>query len=131
MNSHGAGTPQPRKCETTVLIADDDPAVRSVLARVLKQNDFTVLTACDGAQALALAKDCGGSIDLLITDFEMPHLTGIQLAAAMRELYPHIIVVLMSGLPKESTSGSVSTFLRKPFTPLTLLETITTLLGQH
>jgi len=132
MNLPGPSTSPSRNSESTILIADDDPAVRSVLANVLRRNHFAVLTACDGAQALALARDCGSTIDLLITDFEMPHLTGIQLAAAIRQFFPRITVVLMSGLPGwETAAESVSTFLRKPFTPLTLVETITNLLGQH
>jgi CheY-like chemotaxis protein len=132
MNLPRPGTFQTRKCEGTILIADDDPAVRSVLASVLRRNHFAVLTACDGPQALALARGFGGAIDLLLTDFEMPDLTGIQLAAAIRQLFPHISVILMSGLPNWETAGeSISTFLRKPFTPLAMLETITGLLGQR
>jgi DNA-binding NtrC family response regulator len=123
------GTSQQRT--RTILIADDDSAVRSLFANALRRNHFVVHTACDGAQALALARDCASTIDLLLTDFEMPDLNGIQLAAAIRQLFPRISVVLMSGLPNPVTAeGSVRTFLRKPFTPLTLMKTVTALLGE-
>jgi two-component system cell cycle sensor histidine kinase/response regulator CckA len=119
-----------RNFKTTILIADDDSAILSLVAEVLREHEFRVVTACDGAQALDRAREDANQIDLLLTDFEMPHMDGLQLAAAIRQFQPRIGVVLMSGSPKlEAASGVCSIFLRKPFTPRLLLETITGLLG--
>ena len=119
-----------RSSKSTILIADDDSLILALLADVLREHEFHVVTACDGAQALKLARDHGGQIDLLLTDFEMPHMNGVQLAAAIREFRPRIGVVLMSGSHNlEAASGLESTFLSKPFTPRLLVETITGLLG--
>jgi CheY-like chemotaxis protein len=116
--------------ETTILVADDDSAVLSFLADVLRRHEFSVVTASDGAQALDRARDHGDRIDLLLTDFEMPHMNGIQLAATIRQFLPHIVVILMSGSSsKDAVTGGASMFLRKPFTPPVLLETIAGLLG--
>ena len=116
--------------KTTILIADDDAAILTLLADLLRQNEFHVVTACDGAQALDRAREHANQIDLLLTDFEMPHMNGVQLAAAIRQFQPRIGVVLMSGSHNlEAASVACSTFLSKPFTPRVLLETITGLLG--
>ena len=119
-----------RSSKNTILIADDDSAILSLLADLLRQHEFHVVTACDGAQALECARNHADQIDLLLTDFEMPHMNGIQLAAAIRQFRPGIGVVLMSGSHNlEAASGPGSTFLSKPFTPRLLLETILGLLG--
>ena len=116
--------------KTTILIADDDAAILTLLADLLRQNEFHVVTASDGAQALDRAREHANQIDLLLTDFEMPHINGVQLAAAIRQFQPRIGVVLMSGSHNlEAASVACSTFLSKPFTPRVLLETITGLLG--
>ncbi len=112
----------PRR-ECTILIADDDSAVLSLVAAVLSQNEFTVVAASDGAQALALARDHGSAIDLLLTDLDMPHLNGLQLVAAVRQFHPRLSVVVMSGMPPEETAGDLA-FLAKPFTPADLLATV-------
>jgi CheY-like chemotaxis protein len=119
-----------RSSKSTILIADDDSAIVSLLADLLRQHEFHVVTACDGAQALDRARDHAAQIDLLLTDFEMPHMNGVQLAVAIRQFHPRIGVVLMSGSHHlEAASQARSTFLSKPFTPGLLLETITGLLG--
>ena len=120
-----------RPNEATILIADDDSAVLAV-AEVLRQHEFAVVTASDGAQALDRARHHAGEIDLLLTDFDMPHLNGIQLAAAVRQFLPHIIVVVMSGSPnRAAATGQYSTFLKKPFSPPMLVAMINSLLGSR
>jgi CheY-like chemotaxis protein len=120
---------RPRNRETTILIADDDSAILTLIADVLRQNQFAVVTASDGAQALARARAHRETIDLLLTDFDMPHLNGVQLATEVRQFLPDIMVVVMSGSPnKEAAAGSVTKFLKKPFTAPMLLEMIDALL---
>jgi CheY-like chemotaxis protein len=115
--------------KTTILVADDDAAILTLLAELLSQNEFHVVTACDGAQALDRAREHADQLDLLLTDFDMPHMNGVQLAAAIRQFQPRIGVVLMSGSHNlEAASVACSTFLSKPFSPHVLLETIAGLL---
>jgi len=111
-------------------VADDDAAILTLLAELLRQHEFHVVTTCDGAQALDRAQEHANQIDLLLTDFEMPHMNGVQLADAIRQFQPRIGVVLMSGSDNlEAASVACSTFLSKPFTNRVLLETIAGLLG--
>src|SRR5262249_22821136 len=67
-----ATVPAPQR-RSTILIADDDPSLLALCADLLRRNSFTVITASDGAQALNMVKRHGSAIDLLVTDFEMPH----------------------------------------------------------
>jgi CheY-like chemotaxis protein len=121
---------RPSNRETTILIADDDNAVLTLVAEILRQHQFSVVTASDGAQALDRARDHADRIDVLLTDFDMPHMNGVQLAAAVRQFLPHIVVVVMSGSPNKGLAAAAvnSKFLKKPFTPPMLVETITGLL---
>ena len=128
------GPVEQRDRTTTVLIADDEPAVLKFLAVLLREHHFTVLTARDGAEALGAARNYaeehGSPLDLLITDFEMPQLNGLELAAAMQQLFPDIGAVVISGKlncePAIRDAGLA--FLKKPFSPSALLETIESLL---
>jgi len=120
---------QNRIRESTILVADDDFAILSLVAELLRQHQFGVLTASNGAQALGHARNHGHKIDLLLTDLEMPDMNGVQLAAAIRQFLPNVAVVLMSGSSGIEAVASVSTFLRKPFNAQDLVETIARSLG--
>src|SRR5947209_20431912 len=74
----------------TVLVADDDPVTRSVLCHILESKGFFVHEATDGAEALELADAFPGRIHLLCTDFAMPNMNGVQLAAALTDDRPYI-----------------------------------------
>ena len=86
-----------------------------------------MVSASDGIQALELARRHGSQIDLLLTDLDMPHMDGVQLAAAIRQFLPRIGIVVMSGMPTRESASDL-TFLAKPFTPAELLETVRRLL---
>ena len=90
--------------------------------QILTQFGYTVLEAGDGSQALALAKERSGDIDILLTDVVMPGCNGRQLARQVRQLYPHIAVLLTSGYAAEIAAQQGGNeialpFLEKPFTP--------------
>ncbi len=108
----------------TVLLAEDDPAVRALAARTLRRAGFRVLEAADGAQALALADQPGG-FDLLLTDLVMPNLGGGALALRLRERRPALPVLYMTGYtelgPPAEPGGQPGRCLQKPFTPPALL----------
>ena len=113
----------------TILLVEDEAAVRALLSRVLIRHGYTVLEASDGAQGLVLAEEHRGHIDLLLTDMVMPQLSGRQVAERVRLLDGRIQIVLMSGYSEEDAlnQGAVSAgtlFLQKPFTIATLLETV-------
>jgi two-component system, cell cycle sensor histidine kinase and response regulator CckA len=114
------------KVAPTILIAEDDAAVRDLASRFLDQAGYRVITAKDGAEAFQLAKECGQPIGALLTDVVMPNMRGPELAAQVRNLLPGTAVVFMSGYlehngeSQEMAANAV--FLEKPFTRGSLLQ---------
>jgi two-component system, cell cycle sensor histidine kinase and response regulator CckA len=105
------------KYEKTILVVDDDPAILQFISNFLEQ-DYNVLTAASGQEALQVAKDCRRDLDLLLSDFEMPGMSGIQLATQLAVAAPNIKILLMSGF----TGGTLVLnegwhFMAKPFVP--------------
>lgn len=108
---------------STILLADDDAIVIKIIAPILERSGFTVLTAVDGAAAVECARLHADQIDVLISDVEMPGLSGMELAATLTELRPHMKVLLISAaweVPDGLRKGWV--FLRKPFPHSVLIE---------
>jgi len=117
----------------TVLVAEDEDAVRDLVRLGLSRFGYLVLDAPDGATALARAAAYGGPIDVLVTDVMMPGMDGHELAAHLLALHPTAKVIYMSGYPDETLVGergsrSGAAFLRKPFTPEVVLRTVRTVL---
>jgi DNA-binding NtrC family response regulator len=110
-------TPEFQNHRRTILVVDDDPAVLQFVSGLLVER-YTVLTANNGAGALQQSRDRQGDIDLLLSDFVMPGMNGIELATAMTQERPGLKVLLMSGF-----SGGMLVlnegwhFLPKPFIP--------------
>jgi PAS domain S-box-containing protein len=88
--------PVPRGMET-VLVVEDEPAVRALAVRVLGEQGYIVLEAADGTEALRMAEHHTGTIDLLLTDVVMPQISGKALADRLIALRPGIKVLFMSG----------------------------------
>jgi PAS domain S-box-containing protein len=106
----------------TILVAEDEDAVRDLVRLGLSGYGYVVLDAPDGATALARAAAHGGPIDVLVTDVMMPGINGYELAAHLLALHPTAKVIYMSGYPDERLLGEGvsrpgAAFLRKPFTP--------------
>jgi PAS domain S-box-containing protein len=106
---------------STILLAEDEPGVRSLVEHVLRNAGFTVVAAIDGREALDMAQNLG-SIDLLLSDVMMPRLNGPDLAVALRKQRPDQRVLFMSGFTDDvlGERGIVSPdveLLTKPFTP--------------
>src|SRR5580658_265844 len=80
----------------TILLVDDDPAVRDVTAAMLEDLGYGVIEADDGAAALDLLSK-GIRVDLMLADFAMPGMTGAELAAAVAERRPGLPVLLVTG----------------------------------
>jgi two-component system, cell cycle sensor histidine kinase and response regulator CckA len=106
----------------TVLIAEDEDAVRSLTMRILKKRGYRVLEARHGAEALAVAQKHLGRIDLLLTDVVMPVMGGRELSEHLAQLRPGVKVLYMSGytddaLIQRGLLQGTGSFLEKPFTP--------------
>jgi DNA-binding NtrC family response regulator len=80
-----------------ILIAEDEEAIRSLVARALRQDGHEVMTVSDGAQALDLLFRERGAFELLVTDIRMPVMDGIALAHAAAREHPTVTILLMTG----------------------------------
>jgi CheY-like chemotaxis protein len=116
---------------TTLLVVDDDHIFRDVEARVLRLQGYAVLEAEGAAEALRLAREAA-AIHLLITDFSMPQVNGLELTRRFRLLHPKTPVLMVSGsLPEvQDPVGTLGRFefLAKPFPCEELLQKVRTLL---
>jgi two-component system, cell cycle sensor histidine kinase and response regulator CckA len=105
----------------TLLVVEDEPAVRNLVASSLRNDGYELLLAASAEEALAIAEAHGGTIDLLLTDAMMPGRSGIELARELVARRPGLPVILMSGYTEESLPvGSLDqpiSLLQKPFTP--------------
>ncbi|HZV06746.1 MAG TPA: response regulator [Gemmataceae bacterium] len=114
----------PKGTETVLLVEDED-AVRSLSKIVLKACGYTVLEAGDGQEAVSIAQQHQGSIDLLLTDLVMPRMSGHQLAELLVQTRPHLRILFMSGYTDEAIRGhgqdqATVALLEKPFAPINL-----------
>lgn len=80
-----------------ILIADDEEAIRSLIARALRQDGHEVMTATDGAHALDVLGRERGAFELLLSDIRMPVMDGIALAHAAARAHPAVTILLMTG----------------------------------
>ncbi|HET7229654.1 MAG TPA: PAS domain S-box protein [Longimicrobium sp.] len=124
-----AGASPPRQGRGTVLLAEDEVTVRRLAVRVLRRGGFTVLEAGDGEEALSVAHDHPGPLDLLVTDLVMPRLGGRELAGRLRAARPGIPVVYVSGYAEEAVQRDGvldpgARFLPKPFTAEQLIDAV-------
>lgn len=110
----------------TILLVEDDPALREMAAILLRRLGYTVLTAGNGVEALSLKLDRNsGHIDLLFTDVVMPHMSGKELADRVRAMYPHTRILFTSAYTENAIvhQGVLEqgvALLQKPFTPSAL-----------
>ena len=112
--------PMPEGAET-VLLAEDESAVRVVMQRTLERLGYKVLPAEDGAAALRAAEAYKGEIHLLLSDMVMPNMTGPELAERLKASRPALKVLFSSGYPSDTMGGNGplqvgANFLQKPFT---------------
>jgi len=105
----------------TILLVEDEDAVRNVTVKILRKLGYTVLVAADGKQALELARENSGTIHLLLTDVVMPKMNGKQLAETLKASYPEMAILFISGYTEHTAirHGLLEkgvAFLPKPFT---------------
>lgn len=127
-------TAQPRGMETIVL-AEDEEAVREALCGYLRSLGYTVLAANSGPQALSVAAGHWGNIDLLITDVVMPKMTGRELSEKLTRLRPNLRTIFMSGYTDDAVlrhgiKRLGATLLQKPFSLDTLAREVCNILPE-
>lgn len=135
----GPGTASPAPLDeahqgATVLVVDDEIAVRAIAARILKRDGYHVLQAEDGREALELV-DRHGPPGLVLTDLTMAGIGGVELARCLKERFPVLPVVFMSGysaeqLRLEGAIGPELELIQKPFSPRTLIAVISAALAK-
>ncbi|HUB73958.1 MAG TPA: PAS domain S-box protein [Solirubrobacteraceae bacterium] len=119
----------------TILLVEDELALRAVARRILTRAGYRVIAVASGAEAVALAATELDEIDLLLTDVIMPQMQGPQLAERLREVRPELRVLFMSGfaqpiLDSRGTLGRGVLLLEKPFSAPMLLERVNEAFGR-
>ena len=110
----------------TILLAEDDAAVRSSIAQLLHSRGYRVLEAGDGAEAIRIARTHKGPIDLMLSDVVMPRMNGMDAAAAVRDLHRETKVLFTSGYPAKAGTGTTvsGALLLKPFSRSVLAQRV-------
>jgi len=116
------------KGHETVLLVEDEEAVRLLTARVLQSAGYHVLVARHGPEAIAIAGEYAGPIHLLATDLVMPRMSGLEVTSQLTQTRPGIRILLMSGYPNESAMRHGvppgAALLQKPFNAMALARAV-------
>ena len=117
--------------QKVALIVDDDERIRKYIRGVLEKDGFDILEAENGVQALDLIlQEADRSIDLIISDVNMPEMGGMSLVRQVKKLLPRLPIILISGytgaeeMDPVCKSYECCTFLQKPFLPPALIDTV-------
>jgi two-component system cell cycle sensor histidine kinase/response regulator CckA len=113
----------------TILLVEDEPGVRGLATLSLQGHGYHVLAATDGDEAWRIAQEHHASIDLVLADVVMPNLGGTRLAEQLRERFPRIKMLLMSGytddaIVRHGLLKADTPFIQKPYTPLSLAQKV-------
>ncbi|HEX7089334.1 MAG TPA: PAS domain S-box protein [Longimicrobiales bacterium] len=119
--------------DETILLVEDEAAVRTLARQILERKGYRVITAQHGGEALRVARECADPVDLLLTDLVMPHMDGRELAQQLTAIWPGLRVLFMSGytgdtIVRRGLFDPDVAFLEKPFTPAALARKVRELL---
>ena len=106
----------------TVLVVDDDPNVLEVLAGILREPGYTVLTARDGYEAIGLLAD--RHVDLMITDMRMPGLDGAELGVQAKVMRPYIHIIYITGYAEFAGKVGNGRLIEKPIRSADLIQVV-------
>jgi DNA-binding NtrC family response regulator len=115
-----------------ILVVEDEASIRNIVATVLGQHGYRVLSCDNGFEAIALFNAQSAGVSLVITDLDMPKLGGVALANALMQIRPGLRLLVMSGGANSETDSSTMAeaqklahaFLAKPFGSEALLDTV-------
>jgi CheY-like chemotaxis protein len=121
--------PIPAGSGEIVLVVDDETPVRNIATRTLESHGYQVITAEDGSDALAIYFQQRTEINLVLTDFTMEQMDGLQLVRALRRLNPNVRIIVSSGQLNDENHAAfqthgVHTFLDKPYKPEQMLQAV-------
>ena len=111
----------------TVLIVENDKAVRTFLSYAIEGGGLNVLTCSTGGEAISMIREHQAEVALLLSDVNMPEMDGLTLARLAREIIPDLPVLFLSGSPLPRGSGPNWRFLPKPLDAKTLMNAVTEL----
>ncbi len=120
---------------TTVLLVDDEPKLLQSLKAALYQEPFEILTAESAKEALEMLKT--QPVDVVVSDEQMPQMSGSELLSRVRKLYPKTVRIMLTGKTSVASvmnaiyDGCVYRYLKKPIKPTQLVETINSALHQE
>ena len=119
----------------TVLVVEDDHVIRRATVRILKASGYMTLSARDGGEALRVAREFSGAINLLLSDVIMPGEDGRTAAKRIVEKYPSARVLFMSGytdsiILRQGVELDEINFIHKPFTSSALLKKVRAVLDE-
>jgi two-component system, cell cycle sensor histidine kinase and response regulator CckA len=117
----GSGRAEPAGGAETILLVEDEPAVRQLFAEALARAGYRVLEARNGQEALKIFDQYGDSVDMLLTDMRMPHMGGGELARHLRARRRTLKLLCISGYPGAVEPDLPADFLAKPFSRDALL----------
>ncbi len=120
----------------TLLLVEDEEALRELVRSILVEKGYTVLTARDGKEAMDVFSSKRNEIKLVVSDMGLPMLTGYDLFLEMKRINPEVKMVIASGylepeLKAEIFGAGVKEFIQKPYAPQFLLNSIRTILDQN
>lgn len=119
--------------EINILVVDDSPDALEMVSRKLKKHNFNVFKAVDAAMAITILEN--EDIDIVITDYKMPKVSGLELIKHIRANYKHLIVIMITGYPTidgavEAVKMGAEEYLTKPFTDEELLKAVSNAAGK-
>jgi two-component system, cell cycle sensor histidine kinase and response regulator CckA len=101
--------------QETILLVEDEPAVRQLFATALSRAGYNVFEARNGEDAVKIFDEHAAAIDLLLTDMRMPYMSGAELARELRSRKSGLKLICISGYPGAMSAAEASDFLAKPF----------------
>ena len=112
-----------------ILVVDDEPTTRNALQEVLTALNYQVLTATNGVEAMETIAQDPGQVEMVLTDFKMPYMSGEELCRHIADQYPEIHVILMTGYPQEADADLQASVpglqrIQKPMSIDTLLRAV-------
>jgi CheY-like chemotaxis protein len=114
----------------TILLVEDEPAVRQLFAQALMQAGYSVYEARNGQEAMKLFDKHGDAIDMLLTDMRMPYMGGAELAHHLRARRRSLKLLCISGYPGNLDPELAVDFLAKPFSRDELLKKVREILDK-